>query len=291
MITTFALDLRCITAPNPSPLTGTGTNTYLVGQGDIAVIDPGPDLPDHLSAIHAALRPGERITHIFITHTHLDHSALVPALARATGATTYGFGPFDAGRRAVMERLATQGMADGGEGIDRHFCPDIALADGTVVTGRSWQLRALHTPGHAASHQCFAIGDRLFSGDHMMGWSSSLISPPDGDMAAYMASLARLQRDQWSTAYPGHGPAIAAPADRIAALILHRQTREAALCDALRSGPMLMSSLTARVYADTPAHLHPAARRNVLAHVIDLVERKLLLCGDLCAVDPTVSMS
>ncbi len=288
MITTFAPDLRCITAPNPSPLTGTGTNTYLVGQGDIAVIDPGPDLPDHLSAILAALRPGEAITHIFVTHTHLDHSALAPALAHATGADTYGFGPFDTGRRAVMQDLAQRGMPDGGEGIDRHFRPDITLPDGMIVAGRSWQLRALHTPGHAASHLGFALGDRLFSGDHVMGWSSSLISPPDGDMAAYMESLARLQNEHWSTAYPGHGDQIAAPADRIAALVTHRRTREAALCAALQAGPLPLSALTARVYADTPAHLLPAAGRNVLAHVIDLVDRKHMVCDDLCVSDPIV---
>jgi glyoxylase-like metal-dependent hydrolase (beta-lactamase superfamily II) len=289
MIAMLAPDLRRITAPNPSALTGAGTNTYLVGKGDIAVIDPGPDIPDHLNAIHAALRPGEVITHVLVTHTHLDHSALAPALARTTGAVLMGFGRFDHGRSSTMRTLAARGLRDGGEGIDRGFTPDIALADGAVITGRSWTLRALHTPGHAASHLCLAHGTRLFSGDHVMDWSSSLISPPDGDMAAYMASLARLQAEHWSIAFPGHGPEIATPADRITALTQHRRSRETALRHALQAGPMSLSSVTARVYADTPAHLHPAARRNVLAHVIDLVERKLLKCGELLAPDPIIS--
>jgi glyoxylase-like metal-dependent hydrolase (beta-lactamase superfamily II) len=289
MIATLSPDLRCITAQNPSPLTGTGTNTYLVGQGDIAVIDPGPDLPDHLSAILAALGPDEAITHVLVTHTHLDHSALAPALARATGAVVMGFGRFDTGRRTTMQDLAARGLPDGGEGIDRHFAPDIALSDGTVIAGRSWTLRALHTPGHAASHLCFAFGDRLFSGDHMMGWSSSLISPPDGDMAAYLTSFARLQNERWSMAFPGHGPQIMSPANRMTALVSHRQTREAALKAALQAGPMTLSALTTAVYTDTPPHLHPAARRNVLAHVIDLVERNQVSCQNICANDPIVT--
>jgi glyoxylase-like metal-dependent hydrolase (beta-lactamase superfamily II) len=289
MIATLAPDLRRIIAQNPSPLTGTGTNTYLLGQGDIAVIDPGPDLSGHLSAILAALRPDEVITHVLVTHTHLDHSALAPALARATGAVVMGFGAFDAGRRTRMQDLAARGLPDGGEGIDRHFAPDIALPDGAVIEGMSWTLRALHTPGHAASHLCFGSGDRLFSGDHMMGWSSSLISPPDGDMAAYMASLARLQDERWSVALPGHGPQINTPADRIAALVSHRRAREAALKAALQAGPLTLTALTAVVYTDTPRHLHAAARRNVLAHVIDLVDKNQVSCPDVCANDPIVT--
>jgi glyoxylase-like metal-dependent hydrolase (beta-lactamase superfamily II) len=253
------------------------------------VIDPGPDLPDHLNTILAALRPGEVITHVLVTHTHLDHSALAPALARTTGAVLMGFGRFDHGRSTTMQTLAARGLRDGGEGIDRQFAPDVALPDGAVIKGQAWTLRALHTPGHAAGHLCFAHGTRLFSGDHMMGWSSSLISPPDGDMAAYMTSLARLQAEHWSAAFPGHGPEIGIPANRIAALIKHRRARETALCDALLAGPIPLSSLTACVYADTPTHLHPAARRNVLAHVIDLAERKLLNSDDLTAPDPIIS--
>jgi glyoxylase-like metal-dependent hydrolase (beta-lactamase superfamily II) len=289
MIETLAPDVRRIVADNPSALTGAGTNTYLVGQGDIIVIDPGPDLPEHLSAIMAALRPHEVISHILVTHTHLDHSALAPDLARATGAVVLGFGRFDAGRSPLMQSLAARGMPDGGEGIDRQFSPDIAVKDGDAITGRSWSLRIIHTPGHAATHLCAVMADRLFSGDHMMGWSSSLISPPDGDMAAYMSSLSRLQGEGSAIAHPGHGPDIMRPSARIAALTAHRHQREAALLEALQLNAMTLADLTTAVYHDTHAHLHPAARRNVLAHVIDLVDRNLLTCADICATNPIIA--
>ncbi len=288
MIDEIAPDIRRIVAHNPSPLTGRGTNTYLIGRGDLAVIDPGPALPAHQAAIIAALRPGERITHVIVTHTHLDHSALARPLAAATGAVTVGFGRFDAGRTPRMQALAAAGLADGGEGIDREFRPDQAVCDGDTISGETWALHAIHTPGHAATHLCLAMGDRLFSGDHVMGWSSSLISPPDGDMGAYMASLARLAEQPWQSAHPGHGPDIAAPAARLADLTAHRRLREASLQRALGNGPRPVSALTAQVYHDTPAALHAAARRNVLAHVIDLTDRNLLFCPDLTATDPII---
>jgi glyoxylase-like metal-dependent hydrolase (beta-lactamase superfamily II) len=291
MAETIPPHLRRIVADNPSPLTGTGTNTWLVGEGEVAVIDPGPALPAHQAAIMAALQPHERITHIIVTHTHLDHTALARPLASATGAVVMGFGPFDAGRGPAMQALAAKGMPDGGEGIDRDFRPDIALSDGDRVDGRSWSLQAIHTPGHAATHLCLALGDRLFTGDHVMGWSSSLISPPDGDMAAYMASLAKLGTQDWTVAHPGHGPDIPDPATRIATLTAHRRQREAALLDALDDGPMTISRLTAAVYHDTPRGLHRAASRNVLAHVIDLLQANRVTCGDICASDPDVARS
>jgi glyoxylase-like metal-dependent hydrolase (beta-lactamase superfamily II) len=280
--------LRRIVADNPSPLTGTGTNTWLVGAGEVAVIDPGPALPAHQAAIMAALGRDERITHIIVTHTHLDHTGLARPLAAATGAVVMGFGPFDAGRSPAMQALAAKGMPDGGEGIDRAFRPDVALADGDRVDGGSWSLQAIHTPGHAATHLCLALGDHLFTGDHVMGWSSSLISPPDGDMTAYMASLARLDGQAWSVAHPGHGPDIPAPAARIAALRAHRQLRAQALLAALDAGPQHISALTAAVYRDTPTPLHRAASRNVLAHVIDLIHANHASCDDICAPDPLV---
>lgn len=281
--------VRLVQAANPGPLTGTGTNTWLIGSGDVAVIDPGPALEGHLDAIMAALQPGERITHLLITHTHLDHSGLVPALVAATGALTAGFGPAHAGRSVTMQQLEAAGLASGGEGIDHAFSPDITLDDGTVLAGESWAVQALHTPGHAANHLCFAMGALLFSGDHVMGWSSSLISPPDGDMAQYMASLQRLAATTWTRSYPGHGPVLDKPHERIAALYMHRRQREAAILAALSAHRLGLQALTAAVYTDVPAVLHPAARRNVLAHVIDLKQRKLLSCDDLCAGDPQIS--
>jgi glyoxylase-like metal-dependent hydrolase (beta-lactamase superfamily II) len=290
MIDEIAPDVRCLRANNPGPLTGAGTNTWLVGRGDVTVIDPGPALPEHLAAILAALDKGARITRILVTHNHLDHSALVPALVSATGARTFGFGPAQAGRSAVMQALAARGLADGGEGLDTAFVPDVMLAHGEWVGGQGVAMQALHTPGHAATHLCFAYGRLLFSGDHVMGWSSSLVSPPDGDMAQYMASLDMLGRMDWALALPGHGAVITAPNARVSALIAHRRAREAALLRALEGAKSMgLHALTAAVYVDVPPALHAAARRNVLAHVIDLHDRNLIRVDDLCTADPLVS--
>jgi glyoxylase-like metal-dependent hydrolase (beta-lactamase superfamily II) len=275
--------LRRIRAPNPGPMTGTGTNTYVLGTGRVAVLDPGPDDPAHLAAIMAALQPGEAISHIIVTHTHLDHSAAAPHLVQATGALTAGFGPYGAGLTPIA------GLTDGGEGIDRTFAPDIHLADGAVLSGDDWHVSAIHTPGHAANHLCFAFGDVLFSGDHVMAWSTSLISPPDGDMAAYMASLRRLQAGTWRATYPGHGAAITDLPARLATLIAHRQTREAAICAALGAGPLSLSTLTTLVYTDISPMLLPAAMRNILAHIIDLQRKNRVYCDSITLPNPIVN--
>lgn len=264
--------LRAVLAPNPSAFTGAGTNTYILGAGRVAVIDPGPRDPRHLAALVDALAPGERVAQIIVTHAHLDHSALAGDLAARTGAPVLGFGPAHAGRSATMARLAAEGLAGGGEGVDGDFVPDVPLSDGDVVEGDGWRLTALHTPGHFAGHLCLAWGDRLFSGDLVMGWATSLVSPPDGDMAAYMASLHRLAAGQWSRLYPGHGAPVGDPAARIAELVAHRKAREGAILAVLYDGPLTLQALTARVYADTPPALHPAAARNALAHLIALCE-------------------
>lgn len=264
--------LRCVLAPNPSPLTGAGTNTWIVGEGAVAVIDPGPRDARHLSALMAALQTGERVAQIVVTHAHLDHSALAPDLSARTGAPVLGFGPAEAGRSATMARLAAQGLTGGGEGVDTGFSPAEVLADGDGVEGDGWRLTALHTPGHFAGHLCLAWGERLFSGDLVMGWATSLVSPPDGDMAGYMASLLRLAQGRWRRFYPGHGAPVEDPAARIAELVAHRRGREAAILTALGQGPLTLGALTSRVYADTPPALHPAAARNALAHLIALCE-------------------
>ena len=184
--------IRLIRADNPSPFTGPGTNSYLVGEGAVTVIDPGPDLDSHLAAVFAALHPGERIAHILLTHAHLDHSALIPRLKAATGAEVLAFGPATSGRSAVMTRLASEGLT-GAEGADLNFTPDRVISDCEVLTLSNLTLTAWHLPGHMGCHMGFALGSELFSGDHVMAWSTSLISPPDGDMAAYMQSLRHLQ--------------------------------------------------------------------------------------------------
>jgi hydroxyacylglutathione hydrolase len=274
----LAPGLRRLIAPNPSPMTERGTNTYLLGRGTLAVIDPGPAIPAHLEAILAALGPGERIGHILVTHSHLDHSPLARPLAEATGAPVLAFGPSTAGRSPAMAALAAAGLG-GGEGVDAGFAPDVTLADGAQVEADDWRLTALWTPGHFGNHLCFAAEGlaegAIFSGDHVMGWASSLISPPDGDMAAYMASLARLAAVPARRLYPGHGAPGEDPAGRIAELTAHRRAREAAIRAALTPEPRSLSAITAAVYTDVPAALRPAAERNALAHLLDLAARNI----------------
>lgn len=284
---TLAEGLRRILAPNPSALTGQGTNTYLLGTSDIAVIDPGPDDAGHLSAILRAVRPGQRITRILVTHAHRDHCALARPLARACGAPVLAYGGARAGRSAIMRDLADSGTIGGGEGLDDAFAPDVALPDGTVLWGAGWCLQALWMPGHAAGHMCFVEGGTVFTGDLVMGWASSLVSPPDGDLTCFMASCRRLRGLGARVLLPGHGAPVTEPAARIDTLIAHRRSREAAILDALQQGPATPAQLAARIYTDTPARLVRAAERNVLAHLIDLVTRGIAapsgrLCSDGC---------
>ncbi|MBE9635491.1 MBL fold metallo-hydrolase [Salipiger mangrovisoli] len=272
----LAPGLRRILAPNPSAMTYRGTNTYVLGTGALAVIDPGPLSEPHLAAILAAVAPGQHISHILVTHAHLDHSPLARPLAEATGAPVLAFGDARAGRSALMQELADSGLAGGGEGVDAAFVPDIVLADGAVLAGDGWRIEALHTPGHFGNHLSFAWGDMLFSGDLVMGWASSLVSPPDGDLGAFMDSLARLRQRHWSRLLPGHGAPIDAPSARIDALRAHRLAREAAILERLATGPADAASLAAAIYQDTDPALLPAATRNVLAHLIDLTQRKAI---------------
>lgn len=264
-------DLQRLVASNPSPMTGQGTNTYILGQKECVVIDPGPDDPGHLGAILQGLdqRP---LRHILVTHAHLDHSPLARALSTATGAKVLAFGDSRAGRSAQMQALAEQGIG-GGEGVDAEFRPDSTLADGAELTLEGDILRAFWTPGHFGNHMCFAWRGAVFSGDHVMGWASSLISPPDGDMGAYMHALARLEGLGARRFYPGHGEAVDNPAARIAELRAHRKAREAAILGCLAAGADHIGQIVAKLYRDTPPALHPAAARNVFAHLLDLGAR------------------
>lgn len=182
--------LRVITCGNASPMTFTGTQTYLLGESEIAIIDPGPSSPAHLDAIQKSVE-GRTVSHIIVTHSHIDHSPLAKTLSKTTGAPVYGFGPANAARSDIMNRLALEGNLGGGEGIDPDFKPDVTIADGQDIRGKEWTLTALHTPGHLSNHLCFSWqgNDALFSGDHVMGWASTLVSPPDGDLTAFMESL------------------------------------------------------------------------------------------------------
>ena len=265
--------LRRIVAPNPSPMTYRGTNTYLLGENDVTVIDPGPDSPAHLEAILAAIEPGQRISHIIVTHTHLDHSPLARPLAARTGAEVWAFGNATAGRSPVMQGLAEAGLMGGGEGVDHGFRPDHSLADGDMLEGNGWALEVLHTPGHIGNHLCLAWGDACLTADHVMGWATSLVSPPDGDLTDFMASCEKLGARNWRVFYPGHGAPVSDPNARLDWLVAHRRAREASILKALNAGPATAEDLARVIYTETPAALLGAATRNVLAHLVDLTGR------------------
>jgi glyoxylase-like metal-dependent hydrolase (beta-lactamase superfamily II) len=242
------------------------------------VIDPGPDDHAHLAALLAELQPGETVSHIFVTHSHLDHSGGARRLSAITGAPVLAFGGSGAGQSDRMRQLVAEGLDSAGEGADSGFRPDLTLADGDVTAGDTWSLTALHCPGHFGNHLCFLAGGIAFTGDHVMGWSSSLISPPDGDMTDYLASLDRLSEAGSATGCAGHGPVIADLPARIAELAAHRRMREAGILHRLAAGTGDALSIAAALYTDTPPALMPAAARNVLAHLIDLQGRNLVAC-------------
>lgn len=255
--------IRRIVARNPGPFTYTGTGTYIVGRGQVAVIDPGPALAEHVESLLEAL-DGETVTHILVTHTHLDHSPAASVLRQRTGAPTLGFGPHGGDR-------------DGGSveaGADRDFVPEIILRDGDAVDGADWRLEAVHTPGHTSNHLCFALPQEaaLFTGDHVMGWSTSVIAPPDGNMAAYMLALERLLTRPDAIYWPTHGGPIRDPTPHVHALITHRRARRAAILDAVGRGHATVETIVAKVYADLDPRLVAAAGRSVLAHLIELAE-------------------
>lgn len=266
--------IQTLRAPNPGYFTGAGTNTYIFGTDRPVVVDPGPDLPDHLDAILAAL--GRRQPEaIVVTHAHLDHSALARNLAALTGAPVLAFGDAASGISASMRHLANEGLA-GGEGCDADFVPDLCITHDQRLALGGVEIDVIHTPGHMGGHICLALGDTLLSGDHVMGWSTSIVSPPEGDMAAYMGSLHKLAVRRWLRFLPGHGDPIEDPAARLATLIDHRKGRESAVLATLAAGPATAKALAARIYTGLAPALLPAATRNVLAHLIDLQARNLV---------------
>lgn len=268
--------IRRILAPNPSPMTYLGTNTYLLGTKHIAVFDPGPRDDRHLSAILDAVGHDARVTHIFVTHSHLDHSPLASELADETGAQIHAFGRSKDGQSDFMRQLEQNGYDAGGEGIDHTFSPDVYLSDGAVIEGKDWTIRAIHTPGHMSNHMCFAAGKHAFSGDHVMDWATSMVSPPDGDLSDFMTSCRKLLTIEWDAFYPGHGDIVRTPNDRIKWLIDHRCGREREIEQALQNGPNTARAIAEMIYTDIDPRLIPAATRNVFAHLLDLSAKGLI---------------
>lgn len=244
----------------------------MIGEGEVLVIDPGPDDPAHLDAILAELGSDEKIVAILVTHPHADHSGLVGALKAATGAKSWGYGPAGSGRSQVMQDLAQAGIG-GGEGADMSFIPDHLIRDGDLLGLAGLDVQVIHTPGHMAEHLAFGIGDTLFCGDLLMAWAPSLVSPPDGDMGAYMRSLGKLQGAPWSIWRPTHGAPLLNPDMRIEELMRHRLSREAQILAALAIEPATIDGLLPIIYSETPRSLWPAARRNLLAHLLYLREK------------------
>lgn len=266
--------VRRVTADNPGPFTFKGTGTYIVGRDEVAVIDPGPDDPAHLQAILAAI-PGERVTHILITHHHSDHSPLAGPLKARTGAPIYGCALAPVGEDAEEEDVGDVKME---AGHDLAFRPDVSLCGGGEISGPGWTLEAIPTPGHTSNHLCYALREEnaCFTGDHIMGWSTTVITPPDGDMSDYLASLDRIRARGFATLWPTHGPPVREVAPFIAAYIEHRQERVDQILQALKAGPARIGDLVPRLYADVDARLHPAAARSMLAAMIHLVRQGLL---------------
>lgn len=276
-----AQDVQRITAPNSGPLTFHGTNTYIVGGSSVAVIDPGPAIETHYQAILQAVA-GRKLTHIAVSHTHRDHSPLARRLAAETGAVVVAEGPHRAARPLHVGEVNPLKEAS-----DIDFRPDRSLADGEIVEGDGWQLRALHTPGHTANHCAFALENTgiVFTADHVMAWATSIVAPPDGAMADYMASLdALLDRDD-RLYLPGHGGPVRKPAQFLRGLRTHRRMRERAVLERIRSGDRTIPDMVGAIYRDTDPRLHGAAALSVLAHLEDLVARGLVLTEGPPSID------
>lgn len=267
--------VRRVTCNNPGPFTFKGTNSYIVGRGQVAIIDPGPEDGDHLAALLDAVR-GETVTHIVITHTHRDHSPLVRELKQATGAVTYGFGPHGSGRPA---KALTSGDVTLDAAGDHEFQPDVSIEHGDLISGDGWSLESVFTPGHCSNHMAFALAQEavLFSGDHVMAWSTSVIAPPDGHMADYFDSLRSLMTRTDDKVYlPGHGPAKLEPQRFARAFLGHRQMREKAVLQRLKGGERTIMGVVRQIYAGVDPRLHTAAALSTLAHVEHLIEQGLV---------------
>ena len=287
--------VRRVVARNPSKFTYHGTGTYLVGRGDVAVIDPGPAMGAHIEAVLAALGPGERISHAVVTHTHSDHSPATAAIQQRTGAPSFGFGPHgevspddptdvvvfgdpEADSQTDATASSDASTDELREGADTDFSPDVALADGDEVHGRGWTLRALHTPGHTSNHLCFELVEErtLFTGDHVMGWSTTVIGPPDGKLGEYLDSLRLLLARDDLVYRPTHGAEVTDPRGLVAAYIAHRQERSAQIVAALGAGPATIAQLVPSIYVSVVKALWRPAAASMYAHLLQLIEDRVV---------------
>ncbi len=299
--------IRRVVAPNPNPFTFKGTGVYLLGHGDVTVLDPGPSLPEHLDAIEAAIGPDESITRILVTHTHTDHTAGVDGLVERTGAQVLGCGPHgevaDDPTEAVrfdqyfsaeeLERFEKEYAEVPDElkreGPDTDFRADVELGDGDVVEADGYRIETVATPGHTSNHLCFSLADEsvLFTGDHVMGWATSVISPPDGDLYDYMASLEKLLGRSEGRYWPTHGPAIDDPHEYVSSFIAHRRDREAQILHGLSSGPAAIVDLVPTMYAEVDKRLWRAAANSVYSHLLALHRQGRVAVTD--GSDPTIT--
>ena len=267
-------DLVVITADNASPMTFTGTRTYILGTENLIVIDPGPDSEAHLSSIMKYI--GKRkVTDILLTHSHIDHSPLSRQLKIETGARIIGFGSADAARTSFMKKLSSSLDLGGEEGIDKDLALDKKVIDKQILNLNNYSIEVVHTPGHLSNHICFSLKERqiLFSGDHVMGWATTLISPPDGDLGSFMNSLEKLSAREEVIYYPGHGKSLKEPRKMVLAQIKHRRDREKQILNSVSKISRTPAEIVDEVYDDLNPMLKAAAIRNVLAHLIDLYER------------------
>jgi len=258
--------VRRITCNNPGPFTFTGTNTFIVGHQSVAIIDPGPDDDGHLAALLNAVR-GETVSHILLTHTHMDHSPLAAKLAAATGAKTYS------AISPAKSRVIPEVQMDAS--VDHGFAPDVSLGDGDVVEGKGWALEAVFTPGHMANHMSFGLTAEkaLLAGDHVMAWATTVVAPPDGNMNDYMGSLRKLLTRDEAVYYPAHGPEKRKPQGWVRAILAHRMMREAAIFNRVKAGDQTIGEIVQNVYADLDPRLHGAAGLSTLAHLEHLMEK------------------
>jgi glyoxylase-like metal-dependent hydrolase (beta-lactamase superfamily II) len=270
--------IRRIVAENPGPFTFRGTGVYIVGKGDVAVIDPGPDMPEHIDLLKTALA-GDRVTHIFVTHGHMDHSPAARPLAAATGAKIYA---------CAEPVIPTESEVRMEAGDDLSFRPDIPVHDGDVFRGNGWTIEAVATPGHTSHHMAYALREEnaLFPGDHIMGWSTTVISPPDGDMTDYLDSLVKVRDRDFQTLWPTHGPPVAGNVRHfVQAYIDHRLAREEQIIERLAKGDKTIREMVPVMYADVDKKLHPAACHSVLAHMIHLVKTGRVECVGAPCID------